>query len=200
MLSSLDHHELLVFWVQLLVIYAVARLMGALAKRIGLPSVVGELTAGVLLGPSLFGLVWPDGFHWFLPESEVQSGLLLGVSWLSAAFLLVAAGFETDLRLIRKLGRAAALVTLGYEDGVVVIVQDYGEGMSEETLGHALEPFYTTKPLGKGTGLGLSLCNTIVLAHGGVMEIESEEMKGTTVRVYLPVDISAQEASSDGTD
>lgn len=113
MLSSLDHHELLVFWVQLLVIYAVARLMGALAKRIGLPSVVGELTAGVLLGPSLFGLVWPDGFHWFLPESEVQSGLLLGVSWLSAAFLLVAAGFETDLRLIRKLGRAAALVTLG---------------------------------------------------------------------------------------
>ena len=86
------------------------------------------------------------------------------------------------------------------EDGVLVIVQDYGEGMSEETLGHALEPFYTTKPLGKGTGLGLSLCNTIVLAHGGVMEIESEEMKGTTVRVYLPVDISAQEASSDGTD
>lgn len=67
MLSSLDHHELLVFWAELLVIYAVARLLGAGARRLGLPSVVGELTAGVVLGPSLFGSVWEGGFDWFLP-------------------------------------------------------------------------------------------------------------------------------------
>lgn len=113
MLSSLDHHELLVFWVDLLVIYTTARLLGAGAKRLGLPSVVGELTAGLVLGPSLFGVIWPSGFDWFLPSSEVQSALLLSVSWFSAAFLLVVAGFETDLALIQRLGRAAALVTLG---------------------------------------------------------------------------------------
>lgn len=113
MLSSLDHHELLVFWVQLLVIYTTARLLGAGARRLGLPSVVGELTAGVVLGPSLFGVVWSSGFDWFLPNSEVQSAMLLSVSWFSAAFLLVVAGFETDLALIQRLGRAAALVTLG---------------------------------------------------------------------------------------
>ena len=113
MLSSLDHHELLVFWVDLLVIYTTARLLGAGAKRLGLPSVVGELTAGVVLGPSLFGVVWPTGLEWFLPNSDVQSGLLLAVSWFSAAFLLVVAGFETDLALIQRLGRAAALVTIG---------------------------------------------------------------------------------------
>lgn len=113
MLSSLDHHELLVFWAELLVIYATARLLGAGARRLGLPSVVGELSAGVVLGPSLFGSVWEGGFDWFLPGSEVQSALLLAVSWFSAAFLLVVAGFETDLALIQRLGRAAVLVTLG---------------------------------------------------------------------------------------
>lgn len=113
MLSSLDHHELLVFWAQLLIIYTTARLLGAGARRLGLPSVVGELTAGLVLGPSLFGAVWEGGFEWFLPDSEVQSAMLLSVGWFSAAFLLVVAGFETDLGLIQRLGRAAALVTIG---------------------------------------------------------------------------------------
>ncbi len=113
MLSSLDHHELLVFWVQLLSLYAAARILGAVARRFNLPSVIGELSAGLLLGPSVFGVLWPSGFHWFLPDSEIQSAMLLAVSWFSAAFLLVVAGFETDLDLIRRLGRAAALVTAG---------------------------------------------------------------------------------------
>ncbi len=113
MLTSLDHHELLVFWVQLLVIYVFARGLGFAARKVGLPSVVGELTAGLVLGPSLFGLVWPEGFHWFLPDSEVSSGLLLGVAWFGAAFLLAVAGFETDLDLITRLGRPAVLVTVG---------------------------------------------------------------------------------------
>ena len=113
MLSALDHHELLVFWTQLLVLYMTARLLGALATRVGLPSVIGELGAGLVLGPSVFGQVWPGGFDWFLPDSEIQSSMLLAVSWFSAAFLLVVAGYETDLDLIRRLGRAAALVTAG---------------------------------------------------------------------------------------
>ncbi len=116
MLTALDHHTLLVFWVQLLVIYSAARALGALARRLNLPSVVGELGAGLVLGPSVFGVVWPGGFDWFLPSgshAEVQSAMLLAVSWFSAAFLLVVAGYETDLDLIRRLGRAAVLVTIG---------------------------------------------------------------------------------------
>ncbi len=116
MLTSLDHHELLVFWVQLLALYAAARILGEIARRLNLPSVVGQLCAGLLLGPSVFGVVWPSGFDWFLPGppyAEQQSAMLLAVSWFCAAFLLVVAGFETDLDLIRRLGRAAALVTAG---------------------------------------------------------------------------------------
>lgn len=116
MLTSLDHHQLLVFWVQLLALFTAARLLGALAKRLGLPSVVGELSAGIFLGPSVFAKVWPAGFDWFLPGGSYaaeQSAMLQAVAWFGAAFLLVVAGFETDLDLIRKLGRAAVLVTLG---------------------------------------------------------------------------------------
>ncbi|MEM7321647.1 MAG: cation:proton antiporter [Actinomycetota bacterium] len=116
MLTSLDHHQLLVFWVQLLALWVAARILGELARRLSLPSVVGQLCAGLLLGPSVFGVVWPGGFDWFLPGqpyAEQQSAMLLAVSWFSAAFLLVVAGYETDLDLIRRLGRAAVLVTLG---------------------------------------------------------------------------------------
>ena len=110
-LTPLDEHELLVFWTQLLVLVAAARFCGAVMRRLNLPSVIGQLGAGVILGPSIFGRVWTDGFEWFLPEHEISSGALFAVSWLGVAFLLVTAGFETDLGLIRRLGRAAALVT-----------------------------------------------------------------------------------------
>ena len=111
MLTPLDEHQLLVFWTQLLVLVAVARLFGAFMRRINLPSVIGQLAAGIIVGPSIFGRIWPSGFEWFLPHEEISSGALLAVSWLGVALLLVTAGFETDLGLIRSLGRAAALVT-----------------------------------------------------------------------------------------
>ncbi len=94
-----------------MVLVVMARICGALMLRINLPSVIGQLAAGVILGPSIFGKVWHDGFEWFLPSEEISSGALLAVSWVGVALLLVTAGFETDLGLIRRLGRAAALVT-----------------------------------------------------------------------------------------
>ncbi|MYA85168.1 MAG: hypothetical protein F4Y12_06240 [Acidimicrobiaceae bacterium] len=111
MLTPLDEHALLVFWTQLLVLVVAARAAGYAMRRVGLPSVIGQLAAGVILGPSVFGAVWPSGFEWFIPHEEISSGALFAVTWLGVALLLVTAGFETDLALIRRLGRAAALVT-----------------------------------------------------------------------------------------
>jgi PAS domain S-box-containing protein len=79
---------------------------------------------------------------------------------------------------------------------VHVCVQDYGPGMSKEVLGHVMELFFTTKPVGKGSGLGLSLCDTIVREHGGEMSIESKEGKGTQVHVILPIDEVVQDSAS----
>ncbi|MBI2709057.1 MAG: cation:proton antiporter [Actinobacteria bacterium] len=113
MLSSLDEHQLLVFWVQLFTLVAAARGLGAAARKLGQPAVVGELAAGLLLGPSVFGKLWRRGFAWFLPADTVQGGALLAVGWIGVALLLVVTGFETDLGLIRRRGRAAAAVAAG---------------------------------------------------------------------------------------
>jgi len=69
---------------------------------------------------------------------------------------------------------------------VLLEVIDTGEGMSPETIEHALEPFYTTKPDGKGSGLGLSQVHTFVQQCNGRIMIESETGHGTTVKLFLP--------------
>ncbi len=108
-------HDLLIFWVNILVLVAVSHLFGAIMRKVGLPSVVGALLAGLVLGPSVFGVVWESGFEWFLPEigQGAQWTLLAAVSWMGVVLLLVVTGFETDLGLITKLGRSALLVTTG---------------------------------------------------------------------------------------
>ena len=112
MLPPLDEHHLLVFWTQLFVLLAVARLFGHALRRIGLATIVGQLLAGVVLGPSVFGRLWPDGFAWLLPDDDLQGGLLLAVGWVGIVLVLVVTGFETDLRLIGRLGRSSALVSV----------------------------------------------------------------------------------------
>ncbi len=108
-----SEHQLLVFWVGLVVILATARLLGALMQRVGQPAVVGELAAGLVLGPSLLGKLAPGVFDWLFPADDVQTGMLFTVGWLGVMLLLVATGFETDLGLIARLGRAATLVSTG---------------------------------------------------------------------------------------
>ncbi|GEM_PF-51188 len=110
-LPALSNHSLVLLWVQLAALILAARTLGALARRWGQPPVVGELLAGLILGPSVFGQLWPKGFAWFLPPGHLQGDPLLTVAALSLVLLLVVIGAETDLPLIRSLGRAAASVS-----------------------------------------------------------------------------------------
>ncbi len=69
----------------------------------------------------------------------------------------------------------------------VVSVSDTGKGIPPDILPKLFEPFFTTKPVGKGTGLGLSLSYSIVEAHHGSIDVESEVGQGTTFSVRLPL-------------
>lgn len=70
---------------------------------------------------------------------------------------------------------------------VYIEIKDNGTGMTEETQRKLFEPFYTTKPTGHGTGLGLSISHDIMKAHGGKLELSSEQGKGSTFFVALPI-------------
>ena len=74
-----------------------------------------------------------------------------------------------------------------YQSGprVVIEVEDTGPGFGN--LNRALDPFYTTKPVGKGTGLGMSVCYGIVKKRGGDLEIENVEPHGARVTIKLPL-------------
>jgi len=69
---------------------------------------------------------------------------------------------------------------------VVLTVSDTGSGISQESLKHVFEPFYTTKEVGKGSGLGLSMVYGFAKQSGGAVTIDSALDFGTTVKLYLP--------------
>jgi PAS domain S-box-containing protein len=78
---------------------------------------------------------------------------------------------------------------------VCLSVTDTGEGMDAETLGHATEPFFTTKGIGKGTGLGLSMVHGMSEQSGGRLILKSRKGEGTTAEIWLPVAIRQAETS-----
>jgi CheY-like chemotaxis protein len=81
---------------------------------------------------------------------------------------------------------------------VELTVRDTGVGMDEETLRRAIDPFFTTKPVGKGTGLGLAQVYGSARQAGGTVRIESKPGRGTTVRVFFPkTDQSVERAAKE---
>ena len=80
-------------------------------------------------------------------------------------------------------GRSAALPPGCY---VRLDVADTGPGMDPETLAHAAEPFFTTKPRGRGTGLGLAVARGFAEQSGGALVLHSEPGQGTTAQLWFP--------------
>ena len=82
--------------------------------------------------------------------------------------------------------------------GVVIEVQDSGEGIAPEHLPHIFEPYFSTRKADNATGLGLTVCESIAKAHGGSISVRSDLGRGTSVRFYLPVDSDAEEVDALG--
>jgi len=100
------------FVAQLVLLMLAGRLLGEAMQRIGQPAVMGQLLAGVLLGPSVFGALAPDLQHMVFPPARDQKSMVDAISQFGILLLLMLTGMETDLRLVRKVGRAAVAVSL----------------------------------------------------------------------------------------
>ncbi|QXH59181.1 PAS domain-containing protein [Pseudomonas maumuensis] len=86
----------------------------------------------------------------------------------------------------------AASLQLEPGDYLKIVVEDTGCGMPENITTRAIEPFFTTKPLGQGTGLGLSMAYGLIRQSGGHLDIDSTPQGGTRINLYLPRNDSAE--------
>jgi Kef-type K+ transport system membrane component KefB/nucleotide-binding universal stress UspA family protein len=110
-MRPLSEHAIFVFLLQFTVLLAAARGLGAVAQKLKQPSVVGELLAGIILGPAILGHLWPAAHGALFPKDPTQEHLLEMLSWLGMILLILRTGLEVDLRLWRFLGRAALLTS-----------------------------------------------------------------------------------------
>jgi len=106
----LNESHILVFLLQLTVLLALARTLGAICESRGVPAIAGEILAGVMLGPTLLGRVAPELQVALFPHDIAQDTMLETLSWLGVFFLLLASGFHVDVRQALRSGRAAMLV------------------------------------------------------------------------------------------
>lgn len=111
--SAAPHHEIMALLLQIAVLLLAARTLGELAQRAGQPSVVGEILAGILIGPSCLGHFFPSLTGILIPGTPLQGHLLEVISLVGAMLLLLVTGLETDLSLIRRHARTALGVSAG---------------------------------------------------------------------------------------
>lgn len=98
------------FFLQLAIVLVFCQIVGVIARRLGQPQVVAEMIAGVLLGPSLFGLFWPDLFGKFFPEDSLK--VLFPVSQLGLAAYMFVVGMEFRIDIIGRRVRNAVAVSI----------------------------------------------------------------------------------------
>lgn len=105
---------------------------------------------------------------------------------------------EAILNIIRNAvqaidgGGTISIKTFVKDDSFFIEIEDTGKGICEKDLPHIFDPFYTTRK--EGTGLGLTISNKIVEEHGGKIEVESVEGKGSVFRLIIPINNIEREA------
>ena len=105
------------FVAQLALLMLVGRLLGEIMIRLKQTGVMGQFIAGLVLGPSLLGALFPDFQHTIFPAAKEQKAMLDAISQFGVLMLLLLTGMETDLRLVRRTGGASAIASLA---GIIV--------------------------------------------------------------------------------
>lgn len=132
--------------------------------------------------------------HFELNLNDQLPDVLIDSTQFEAAMLNLVSNAQDAMEAGGKLCIVTALAqlqegqvgALPAGDYVRVSVSDNGSGMAPDVAAHAIEPFFTTKPVGRGTGLGLSQVYGLIQQSDGDLRIDSEPGKGTTIDLYLP--------------
>jgi Kef-type K+ transport system membrane component KefB/mannitol/fructose-specific phosphotransferase system IIA component (Ntr-type) len=104
-------HDILVFLLSLAVLLTLARALGELARAAGLPLIIGEIVAGILLGPTALGRLAPGAYAGLFPSGAPK--IMLGAyTSVAVVLLLVVAGLEVDLSVVRRRGRSALFTSI----------------------------------------------------------------------------------------
>jgi Kef-type K+ transport system membrane component KefB len=146
-------------FLQLLVIIVAAQLMGRTFVRLGQPAVVGEMAAGVLLGPSLFGLVAPRAFALVFPESSL--GVLRLLSQVGVCLFMFAVGMELDWRHVRSKAQSAIVVS----HASIVFPYLLGVLLAYYLFSHLAAPGATFTAFALFMGISMSITAFPVLAR-----------------------------------
>ncbi|MBS1681393.1 MAG: cation:proton antiporter [Bacteroidetes bacterium] len=111
-MAKLAQSDIVLLLMQLSIMLFAARLLAEAARKLNQPAVVGEIVAGILLGPTVLGMVHPDWFNLLFPAGTNSSIVLSGFVQVAVVMLLFIAGLEVDLHVVWQQGRQALTTSL----------------------------------------------------------------------------------------
>ncbi len=112
MVSKLSSFELFHFLIILIAVLLLARVLGELCRKYKLPAIMGEILAGIILGPTLIGTYLPNLFHNLFLAAPQAFAAFDGIANVGIILLMFIAGFEVDLKQIRQNGKQAIAISL----------------------------------------------------------------------------------------
>jgi Kef-type K+ transport system membrane component KefB len=111
-MGKLLHADVVHLLFQLSIMLLMGRLFAELARKLKQPAVIGEILAGILLGPTVLGMIQPEWFHTLFPVPSTSATILSGFVQVAVVMLLFIAGLEVDLHIVWQQGRQALATSL----------------------------------------------------------------------------------------
>lgn len=160
MVSKLSSAEVLNFLLILSIILIAARLLGEVCRKLNQPVVIGEILAGIILGPSLLGSIFPHLFNSVFISQPRAYAAFDGVANIGIILLMFVAGIEIDLKQIREQGRHAASISLSgllfpFGIGFITVWFFYDKLFSTPSANHLIPALFV------GTALSITALSVI---------------------------------------
>lgn len=137
-MEKLSHHEVIILLLSISVMLILSRVLAEMGRRFKLPVIMGELAVGILLGPTVFGMISPEWFGSLFPKEGNVSIALHGITTVSVVMLLFVAGLEVQLPLVLKQGKVAIYTSIS--SLIIPFVVGFGAAWYFPAFFHEVNP------------------------------------------------------------